>query len=882
MRASRIIHPRVKKALNRIGVPESTKFTPDPFQLEAVQKINDGDVIVTAPTGSGKTWIATSCITQLLKKKKRIWYAAPLKALSNVLYTEFCSLYGADTVGILTGDRKENSDAPVIVGTTEILRNHLYDAMSRGEDLPVDLVVLDEAHYLGDPDRGMVWEEVMIYLPPRIRLLLLSATIANSKEIADWIENNRDVPCSVVESFTRPVPLFPLFMFPWGYVAPLKDNRGLFPEVEQFEEDKAGRRRRFGREGVNFGQIINRLRELDLLPAIFFLKSRADCNNALLTCRIGAIREREPGNTLEDTLEELLKAYPFLKNHPQLFTLRKYRVAAHHAGQLPYWKLLVEQLMKAGRLDAIFSTSTVAAGVNFPARTVIITQSDRFNGREFVDLTATELHQMLGRAGRRGMDHIGFAVVHPGPYQNPKLICGLLDSPPDPVRSGMRVSFSMTLNLLLSHTQQEVKHLFERSFATFQGAPEIKILEKELKKIKKQIQPHMITSLCPDANTLIDTTISRQELDSSIQKVNGKLQRDRKLFFMLSHIKRGRLFFVASGKQYCALESLHPELKRVRAVQVKNRIRVRKGRIKFKTFYYDRIIAILDKIIHFPDDATPEQIAAEIQRVSRKQYRELSPKSGLDKEFKEHIDSLVKKRNELSQRRKTLPCAHCDNAVKCFGKEARKSVRVLQDGVRLRRAISGFRDRLWKDFLRHFEFIAQEGYVGPDGALTRDGTWAARLRLDQPLLVAECIRQNAFPSESPQILAGLMALFVAEKPGAADVTVQIYPKEQGLTAACARVMEAIEPLRIRKKRAGFDNPPMPLWAALALFRWASGWEWNRMLETTELDEGDLAMLIYRTADHLRQLVGLGETHPFLSKAAEEGVKIIHRDPVAPF
>ncbi len=374
-------------------------------------------------------------------------------------------------MGILTGDRKENPEASVIVGTTEILRNHLYDVMSRGEDMPVDLVTLDEAHYLGDQDRGMVWEEVMIYLPPRIRLLLLSATIENSREIADWLEINRDCPCSVVESFERPVPLFPLFLFPYGQVTPLKSRKGLFPEVEKFEDYRARNRRRFRGEDINYGQIVNQLRELDLLPAIFFLKSRSDCNQALMSCHRAARDGGERNEGFEEALKGILESYPFLRDHPQLFMLRSRGVGAHHAGQLPYWKLLVERLMKAGLLDAIFSTSTVAAGVNFPARTVVILQSDRFNGREFVDLSATELHQMLGRAGRRGMDHIGFAVIYPGPFQNPSLICGLLDSPPDPVRSAMGVNFSMTLNLLLSHTPEEVtapvrtllRHLPERS-----------------------------------------------------------------------------------------------------------------------------------------------------------------------------------------------------------------------------------------------------------------------------------------------------------------------------------------------------------------------------------------------------------------------------------
>ena len=186
-RASR----QLKPLLAEIGVPIATPFVPDPFQLRAVDELQHGDVLVTAATGSGKTWIALQAMEKLLAQGQRSWYASPLKALSNSKYTEFSHKFGEGKVGILTGDRKENPQAPIIVGTTEILRNQLYDSMHRGEDLKVDLVVLDEAHYLGDEERGVVWEEVIIYLPSRVRVLLLSATIFNAAEIAGWMGTGR-------------------------------------------------------------------------------------------------------------------------------------------------------------------------------------------------------------------------------------------------------------------------------------------------------------------------------------------------------------------------------------------------------------------------------------------------------------------------------------------------------------------------------------------------------------------------------------------------------------------------------------------------------------------------------------------------------------------
>src|SRR4030042_5715457 len=200
------IDPQLRRTFDKIGVPEHPPFRPDAFQLEALEKIEECDVLVSAPTGSGKTWIATQAISRNLSKGLKSWYASPLKALSNSIYQEFCETFGMDVCGIVTGDRKENPNASIVVGTTEILRNQLYDAMHEGVSLYTDLVILDEAHYLSDPERGVVWEEVLIYLPSRVRLLLLSATISNAEEIAAWLRENRETKTWVVRSEEPPVP----------------------------------------------------------------------------------------------------------------------------------------------------------------------------------------------------------------------------------------------------------------------------------------------------------------------------------------------------------------------------------------------------------------------------------------------------------------------------------------------------------------------------------------------------------------------------------------------------------------------------------------------------------------------------------------------------
>ncbi|MDZ7697423.1 MAG: DEAD/DEAH box helicase [Deltaproteobacteria bacterium] len=238
------IDPGLSAIFQEIGTPDHEPFTPDPFQTEAVDLLQVSDALVTAPTGAGKTWIAFQAIHTYHAQNLRTWYASPLKALSNSIYQQFIQQFGADQCGILTGDRKENADAPIIVGTTEILRNQLYDAMHRGVSMHTDLVVLDEAHYLSDPERGVVWEEVLIYLPSRIRLLLLSATISNEEEVCAWLESIRHTPIGVVRSKDRPVPLKSLFLFPSGLITPLSHKSGLHPKIKRFLKSPKGKRAR--------------------------------------------------------------------------------------------------------------------------------------------------------------------------------------------------------------------------------------------------------------------------------------------------------------------------------------------------------------------------------------------------------------------------------------------------------------------------------------------------------------------------------------------------------------------------------------------------------------------------------------------------------------
>jgi superfamily II RNA helicase len=665
----------LKRIFAEIGVPESAPFTPDSFQLEALEAVSYADCLVTAPTGSGKTWIAAQAIGRIHRQGGRAWYACPLKALSNAKYSEFSRIFGADQVGILTGDRKENPEAPITVGTTEILRNQLYDAMHRGESFGSDFVVLDEAHFLGDTERGVVWEEVMIYLPARIPLLLLSATIGNSLMIAAWLATIRRRPCRVVEETRRPVPLFPLFLHPTGLLLPLTASfrRGGFGGAVHKKVDAFLRRNKRsavrGNKPPPFGRILDVLRRYDLLPAIFFLKSRADCDQALDACRASQHSEVSRKQRRRLALEAIMRQSPRIARHHQLWHLEQLAVGAHHAGQLPSWKIVLERLMTEGLLDAVFATTTVAAGVNFPARTIVLLNSDRFNGTQFLPLDATEFHQMTGRAGRRGMDHIGFVLTIPGRFMDVRHICRLLSTPPSDVLSQIRINFSMTLNLLLSHTPNQVEELLQQSFAAFR-----------------------------------------------IGQMSGKTRGQR----------------------------------------------------------------------------------------------------------------------EASR-------------------------------------------RLWHDFMRHLDFLRLKGYVNARNELTAEGLWASRLRVDQPLLLAEGFRQGVFPEEDPALLTAVITVFVNEKETDERIDRQFLPKD--LITCYRRMSGRILPFLEELLAAGFEGRPLYLRPAAALYAWARGGSWEQALEISELEEGDLAVLILRTADNLRHVVGLSEVFPKASESAARAIELILRDPV---
>jgi len=867
------IDPVLKASFQKIGIPKDEPFVPDPFQLEAVELIRDYDVLVSAPTGSGKTWIASEVIRSYLSEDRRVWYASPLKALSNSIYQQFCHEFGQPYCGILTGDRKENADAPIVVGTTEILRNQLYDAMHQGLNIHSDLVILDEAHYLSDPDRGVVWEEVLIYLPSRVRLLLLSATISNPEEVCEWLQTIRGAPNRVVRSDERPVPLEMLFLFPDGLIAPLGTRKGLSPKVKGY----LGAMRKSGRgrhEKIDYGKIVRCLRDLDLLPAIFFLKSRADCDHALLTCQ-EVDKPDAVARRLKGTLRAFLRDYPHLEGHRQIGPLLQAMVGSHHGGQLPYWKVLIEGMMNKGLLEAIFSTSTVAAGVNFPARTVVLLQSDRYNGHEFADLTATDLHQMIGRAGRRGKDNIGFALIIPGRYQNPQLIYELQDSSPDPIQSQIRINFSMTLNLLLSHTPLEVKDLLDRSLAAYQEKQSGDVMRERREEMLSEFARTLAEAKCDasDPFGIMENIRTRSDLQKTFRKsaktrpYDGVVQAHRDL------LTPGRLFLHKNGNIYVVFKTYSDQGRFICASHnIRRQDPKGKRQLKLRRVDLSQIEAVYDYVVDLPEGYSREKLDLLLDAVPRDTLNAVDVQDRADDRETEPIQ-------KARERLESLPCEECPHFRLCHRTRGGKLQRLLDEFRtsvdRPETAWGG----LWLSFKRQLRFLKETGFVDEMDRLTPDGQWASNLRLDQPLLIAEAIRKGAFHDISPAELAGGLAPFVWDRGQEMELKGKGVADLSGIETVFYRLLDHIEEMRVLKEKRGFQSPPIMFWPAAGLFMWARGIPWDELLYFVSADEGDMASLIMRTADHLRQVADLRETHPRLASVAGEAIDLILREPV---
>src|SRR5690349_12529819 len=559
------------------------EFDFDGFQVEACRALGEGrGVLVAAPTGSGKTVIGEYAAHLALAQGRKCFYTTPIKALSNQKYADLVRRYDSRTVGLLTGDNSINGDAPVVVMTTEVLRNMLYTGSVALSGL--GYVVLDEVHYLADRSRGAEWEEVIIHLPESVRVVALSATVSNAEEFGEWLDQVRGGTEVIVDEH-RPVPL-------WQHVLAGHRLYDLFTDDEHTRvnpellrvaqrdtwiERKAPQRPgRGGHRPRRFPpayrpDVISRLDSNGLLPAITFIFSRAGCDAAVEQCLVAGLRLTTPeeAEVIQQVAERRTADIP-----PEDLTVLGYGewlaglrrgIAAHHAGMLPAFKEVVEELFAAGLVRAVFATETLALGINMPARTVVIEKLDKWNGETHANLTAGEYTQLTGRAGRRGIDIEGHAVVLWQPGMDPGAVAGLASTRTYPLNSSFRPSYNMAVNLTRWAGRARAATLLESSFAQFQADRGVIGLTRQVRK-NRQALDELAAAMSCDKGDFAEYA----QLRRSLTEREGDLSRARassrraEAARSLSQLRPGDIIRVPGGRRAGLAVVLQPGLRAAR------------------------------------------------------------------------------------------------------------------------------------------------------------------------------------------------------------------------------------------------------------------------------------------------------------------------------
>ncbi|MCX6407805.1 MAG: DEAD/DEAH box helicase [Propionibacteriales bacterium] len=880
-------------------------FTLDPFQVQACREVEEGrGVLVAAPTGSGKTIVGEFAVHLALATGRKCFYTTPIKALSNQKFHDLVERYGADRVGLLTGDSTVNGEAPVVVMTTEVLRNMLY-AGSRTLD-GLGYVVMDEVHYLADRFRGAVWEEVIIGLPESVSVVSLSATVSNAEEFGDWLSEVRGSTTTIVEE-RRPVPLhqhvlvgrkmFPLFEDDAAESAPgsgneaVRVNRQLESMARQdWQLDRArkgggrgrppkGHRRPQSRHRTpSRVEVVEKLEAEGLLPAIVFVFSRAGCAAAvqqLLDARV-MLTTPDERREIEDRVDEACAHLPDEDLHVLGFhELREglgRGVAAHHAGMLPAFKEVVEQLFSDGLVKVVFATETLALGINMPARSVVIERLTKWNGEAHVNVTPGEYTQLTGRAGRRGIDVEGHGVVLWQPQLDPKQVAGLASTRTYPLNSSFRPSYNMAVNLVDQMGRQPARELLEQSFAQFQADRAVVGMVRQIRKADEALEGYREAAQCHLGDFLEYARLRRElgEIESSGAR-QRKADRRQDAVASMARLRTGDVINVPGGKFAGLAVVLDPgvvgaaEAPRPLVLTASRHSR-RLGPVDFPVPVEPITRMRIPKSFNARNAQARRDLASSLRNRAEglrwqtdTPYR---PDRPTERVTDERTDPRVA---ELRAALKAHPCHGCPDR-EAHARWAERYTKLERDTEQQRRRIEQRTNTVARQFDRVCDVLDELGYLDGD-TVTQDGRRLQRLYSELDLLVSECLRRGVWDGLDPAQLAAVLSGLTFESrkddppaPRFPDRATLDVSEEMALLCTDLQALE-------RQHRVKFLSTPDFGFAETAS-AWVGGASLDEVLRTTGMAAGDFVRAMKQLIDLVAQVADAAGPGPLRTTARQ--------------
>jgi ATP-dependent RNA helicase HelY len=851
---------------SRSGFLAGLAFELDPFQLEAMDALDSGhSVVVAAPTGSGKTVVAEYAVARALASGAKVFYTTPLKALSNQKFSDFARRYGVARVGLLTGDNAINGDAPVVVMTTEVLRNMVYAGSE--SLLGLRYVVLDEVHYLQDPYRGPVWEEVIIHLAPEVDLVCLSATVSNAEELADWVGTVRGSTRAVIEE-RRPVPLHNLFL--------VGDRRHeglvLLPTFVDERPNPRGdaitsradggwhAHRRRGLFAPRRAETVDLLAEEAFLPAIYFIFSRAGCDEAVRQClregrRLTSAGERRQIRQLaEATAGHLSDADLDALGYGNWLAGLEAGFAAHHAGLVPPFKEAVERCFGAGLVKVVFATETLSLGVNMPARCVVIEKLYKFGGERVEPLTPGEYTQLTGRAGRRGTDEVGYAVVAWSPNVTFDQVASLAGARSYTLTSSFRPTYNMATNLVRRCSPAEAHHLLNLSFAQYRADADVVRFERHLERARGELAAAREDATCERGDVFEYRRLSKL----AEKRPAGARAGPDEIVAALEAVRPGDVLLLTGRKPAGARAD--------DKVAVISKSQRRKGDVSLRAITASRRLISLG----------PRDFGSSPQVVARLPLP--TPYDPKSKEFRRRVaTSLARsvarpepgagpgggaKREPAALEMSAHQVASCP-LLRDHLRAAARAERLARQVDRLEKQVQGRTASLALQFDRVLQLLEGWGYLR-GWALTGAGERLARIYHEQDLLVAECAERGLFDGLKVPEMAGLASVFTYEARGPSSVAALAPKWPSGRAEQRWHAVQAVaRELAAAEQEGGLPGTRAPDagFAALA-HGWARGQELGKLLAPAEVgpnlrgtvvSAGDFVRNVKQLIDLLRQL-----------------------------